>query len=484
VADFSDLNPAFASRLAQLRDALNQQGIGNSLVSGYRSPEYQNQMYQNHLAQAARRPLPYPNVEAPSVVAAPWRSFHNYGLAADFNLTNPNDYARLQSMAPQYGLSGIGMSDKGHIQLGGDLASDINQYHLANWRPASQPAPASGAIAYTGPTAAPSRVGTATPGQSNPFTVPANAPMGMRNNNPLNIKWYKDAPYEGLVGPSANTDQGDPQMVFKTPEAGWNAAYSLLNKKYGSGMTTPNMIIAGQGGWTPGNKQAALNVAKNAGIGPDDDIGFSDPAKAQKFMRALVQQEQGGASSAYPDAMIKGAVYGTTMNAAGAPTTPAGGPAAPAATPVAGTTLPGFQPGSPANKMAQDALKKLGGGGDAGDEQPQAPPLQMAQSQAMGGPMMMRPGGQNIEGRMQAAQNLAQQGYMMQPSLAALTPGGQQPVVPSSGVASQMPGGATGMPSLLGTTLNSPSQLQMALMSGSLSPYDMYARQAGGFGST
>ena len=41
----------------------------------------------------------------------------------------------------------------------------------------------------------------------------------------------------------------------------------------------------------------------------------------------------------------------------------------------------------------------------------------------------------------------------------------------------------TGLP---GTTLNSPSQMQMALMTGSISPYDMYANSAaygGGFGS-
>ena len=186
MADLSDLNPAFSSRLAQLRAALDAAGIKESVLSGYRSPEYQNQMYQNHLAKVAGQPLPYPGVEAPSVVAAPWRSFHNYGLAADFNLANPNDYARLATMAPQFGLTGIGPSDKGHIQLGGDLASDIAQYHLANWRPESQPAPASGAIAYTEPTAAPSRVGTTARGTSpylSPLDIVLNAERGDRNIN-------------------------------------------------------------------------------------------------------------------------------------------------------------------------------------------------------------------------------------------------------------------------------------------------------------
>jgi hypothetical protein len=154
------------------------------------------------------------------------------------------------------------------------------------------------------------------------FALPPNAPMGMRNNNPLNIKYYRGAPYAGLVGPSVNTDQGDPQMVFATPQHGWNAAYSLLNQKYNAGKTTPNAMIAGAGGWTPGNYQAAANVAKAAGIAPNQDIGFSDPARAQSFMRALVTQEQGGAARAYPDAMISGAISGTPVKFASTPKPP------------------------------------------------------------------------------------------------------------------------------------------------------------------
>ena len=479
MADVADLNPAFLPLLNAYTGALNKAGIGYRLDSGYRTPEQQSEIYARS------------NQGRSFAAAPPWRSFHNYGLAADVIPTNPADYARMHDLARQAGLydaqGGLGFTsyDPPHVEMPGSLSNLINQYHLANWRPASMPAPATGGIAYTGPTAAPSRVGTATPDQSNPFTVPANAPAGMRNNNPLNIKWYKDAPYEGLVGPSANTDQGDPQMVFKTPEAGWNAAYSLLNKKYGSGMTTPNMIIAGQGGWTPGNKQAALNVAKSAGIGPDDDIGFSDPVKAQKFMRALVQQEQGGASSAYPDAMIKSAVYGTTLNAAGAPATPAGGPGAPAA--------PG-QPAAPSGGLAGQlatALKPLtpggkGAGGDSGQaDEPQ--PMRLPQApmaQAVGGPMMMGQGGQNVMGQRIAQNDLAQRGFSMQPQLASTygALGATKPVVQPI-----MPGQATGMPGLPGTTLNSPSQLQMALMSGQISPYDMYANNpafGSGFGST
>ena len=113
---------------------------------------------------------------------------------------------------------------------------------------------------------------------------------------------------------------------------------------------------------------------------------------------------------------------------------------------------------------------------------PQAP-----QAQAVGGPMMMGPGGQNTFGARAAEQSLAQQGFMMQPQLAALTPGARPPVVPSSGSRRRCPARPAACPRCRGRRSTRPSQLQMALMSGSISPYDMYARQAAfgsGYGST
>jgi hypothetical protein len=131
-------------------------------------------------------------------------------------------------------------------------------------------------------------------------------PAGMRNNNPGNIK------YVGQAGttPSANLDQGDPQAVFQTPEAGMSAMYRLLLKKYQGGKVSPMAMIAGKGGWTPGNTAAAANVARYAGIGPNDDIRLTDPASAAKFMRALMLQEHGEASRAYTDQQISAAIGG------------------------------------------------------------------------------------------------------------------------------------------------------------------------------
>jgi D-alanyl-D-alanine carboxypeptidase len=447
VADVSDFNPAFASKLDALRAALTQAGIGNSIVSGYRSPEYQGRMYANHLAQQAGQPLPYPNDEAPAVVAPPWRSFHNYGMAADFNLTNPNDYARLQAMAPQYGLTGIGMSDKGHIQLGGSLADDIAQYHLANWRPAGMPAPATGAIAYSAPSGQPSRVATTAPGttlNSTPMDIVLNAESGDRNIPNVHQTT------------SSGQAQGNAQITTGTwtdfaPKAGVDL------KQYPTPMDAPRDVQIKVASVIPLNRWASSTV--NAVLAKYPGIDTSQPL---------------------------GAIQSAALNRSGAPAAAPGAPAAPPAPQTAGTTLPGFQPGSPANKMTQAGLQQLAGGkpGGGATDEPPPMPLQQSQSQAMGGPMMMRAGQQNMEPRMAAMQALAQQGFMTQPSVAAFGGGGLQSPVPSTAQSTIMPmapGGATGMPmtGIAGTTLNSPSQLQMALMTGALSPYDMYARQAG-----
>jgi hypothetical protein len=131
------------------------------------------------------------------------------------------------------------------------------------------------------------------------------------------------------------------------------------------------------------------------------------------------------------------------------------------------------------------AGKTLGLGGQGGGQQTPDPlRLQPAPSAApSGGPMMLGPGGQNTVGQRLAQQNLAQQmaqyGVSTQPTIGAnftptmgmMQPPGAQPMA--------QPGAATGMPAMPGTTLNSPSQLQMAMLSGALDPYSMYARQPG-----
>ncbi|WDZ77952.1 hypothetical protein PWG15_05460 [Ensifer adhaerens] len=140
-------------------------------------------------------------------------------------------------------------------------------------------------------------------------------PAGMRNNNPGNIKFTGTGAFPGVVGPSVNRDQGDPQAVFETAEAGMNAMFTLAKRKYDGGKRSTNQLIAGNMGWTPGNFEAAANVARTMGIGANDDINLSDPASAARFMRALMLQEHGNASRLYTDAMITAAISGSGASA-------------------------------------------------------------------------------------------------------------------------------------------------------------------------
>lgn len=156
-------------------------------------------------------------------------------------------------------------------------------------------------------------------------------PAGMRNHNPGNLKYSERvrSRFKGVVGPSQNTDQGDPQAVFETPEDGMRAMYELARGKYEGGKRTANQLIAGRGGWTPGNREAAANVARTIGINPDDDLNLTDRNGAAKFLRALMMQEHGKASAAYSDEMIVAAIdgptTGTTKPARDLPVTGQGG---------------------------------------------------------------------------------------------------------------------------------------------------------------
>lgn len=177
--------------------------------------------------------------------------------------------------------------------------------------------PASGAsseIAATSPAVAavtPSFAndGTELGGYLSDPALRAKLPAGMRNNNPGNIKFVGQK-IPGIVGPSVNTDQGDPQAVFATPEAGMNAMFQLAKRKYDGGKKTADQLIAGNMGWTPGNHAAAANVAASMGLSPHDDINLNDPFMAAKFVRGLIIQEHGKSGSLYPESMVLSAIGG------------------------------------------------------------------------------------------------------------------------------------------------------------------------------
>lgn len=382
--DLSDFQPDFSTGLGKLENLLNQRGIKWNIVSGYRSPEYQNQMYQNHLAKQAGQPLPYPNVEAPGVVAPPWKSFHNYGIAADFNLPG-GEYQTLQQIAPQAGLSGIGMSDPGHIQLGGSLADDIAQYHLAGWRPAGAPAPATGAVAYAGQ---PSRIATATPGKtlnSSPLDIVLQAESGDRNIN------------NTTQGTSSGQAQGNLQITTGT----WNdfapkAGVDL--KKYPTPDSAPRDVQIAVGNTIPLNRWAQSTVNK-------------------------VLAQYPGIDTSQPLGAIQSAAI--NPSATPAPATPSVGNAIASLTQQAGDS-------DLAKTMTQQPKPQGGGGPDQGQA------MQMQQMASAGNPRQ-----QLIQ--MQAQQLAAQlQQRAQQPLSWGTAPyGSGAGLVPTVPMAGQMPPGVT-----------------------------------------
>ena len=140
------------------------------------------------------------------------------------------------------------------------------------------------------------------------------APLGMRNNNPTNIVYPSDkvAKRFGAIGKSTNQDAGSThpdggkysQMVFATPEDGMKAGARLARSKYDSGMTTATELITASNGWTPGNHEAAANIARSMGIGPNDDLNLDEPSSMAKFLKALVIQEHGKAGNSYKDSLF------------------------------------------------------------------------------------------------------------------------------------------------------------------------------------
>lgn len=127
----------------------------------------------------------------------------------------------------------------------------------------------------------------------------ATFPLGLRtSNNLFNIKYYPGAEqnqtkWPGLIGPSTARDQGDPQMQFANPEDSGVAGAMLLRRKYDAGQRTPQQIIAGQNGWTPGRMDSANAVAGYAGVQPNADLRLDTPEGMRRFLPALATQEHG-----------------------------------------------------------------------------------------------------------------------------------------------------------------------------------------------
>lgn len=120
-----------------------------------------------------------------------------------------------------------------------------------------------------------------------------NAPRGIRNNNPGNIKNDGTA-WQGLAA-----SQTDP-VFYQFTAASWGirAIAHIFRSKQARGLVTPNQMISGPGGWAPStvdnNPESYANaVAQALGVGPDDAVDLSAPTAMQALVTEIIQFENG-----------------------------------------------------------------------------------------------------------------------------------------------------------------------------------------------
>jgi hypothetical protein len=108
-------------------------------------------------------------------------------------------------------------------------------------------------------------------------SVPPAGPLGIRNNNPLNLR------------------PGGSYAKYGTPEEGLDAAGRQLLRYQGRGIDTLGGII---GTWAPasdGNDVGAYvsDVSKRTGFGSDQHLDLKDPSVLAALMSAMIQHENG-----------------------------------------------------------------------------------------------------------------------------------------------------------------------------------------------
>lgn len=117
-------------------------------------------------------------------------------------------------------------------------------------------------------------------------------PRGIRNNNPLNIRYVEKNNWQGRV-----KDKKDPQFEeFTTMSYGYRAAFLIINKYMTLyNLRTPFQICAR---WAPvGNNNNPSAYAKfvcnRMGCGLNDKLNFRDPLQMIRLASAMTEMENG-----------------------------------------------------------------------------------------------------------------------------------------------------------------------------------------------
>lgn len=117
---------------------------------------------------------------------------------------------------------------------------------------------------------------------------PANTPLGIRNNNPGNMRPNGDN-WQGMTG------QQNGYLTFDSPESGVRALAKNLMSYDKQGINTP-LAIANK--WAPAadkNDPMAYgqSLAKQLGVDPNQPLNLKDPQIAIKLAQAITKQENG-----------------------------------------------------------------------------------------------------------------------------------------------------------------------------------------------
>jgi hypothetical protein len=125
-----------------------------------------------------------------------------------------------------------------------------------------------------------------------------NAPRGIRNNNPGNIKYYATNNWQGKVNVAQNTDAIDPNdneptfEQFTSYPYGIRAMIYLIKNSYiANGYNTLDTILDR---YDPGHSNSYLQyLSTRVNIPTTQSIGVNDETAIKKLIQALARWENG-----------------------------------------------------------------------------------------------------------------------------------------------------------------------------------------------
>lgn len=123
------------------------------------------------------------------------------------------------------------------------------------------------------------------PGGANADTAnPHGLPLGMRQNNPGNLRSWPGAPTQNGFASFSSSQYGLQAMAANL--------LSYYNKR---GLNNVRDIVARWAPASDGNNTSAYveSVSKRLGVGATDALNLKDPAVLSRLMGAMIQQEQG-----------------------------------------------------------------------------------------------------------------------------------------------------------------------------------------------